>query len=89
MSSTCQKRRASGVCIRCGGPRDDGYYQCSTCRALKHDTYKYTYDLRRKMGQCINCGEKDARTVAGLSLCTKCTGNRKRQILRRKERVAG
>ncbi len=85
MNNTQARRAAAGVCVRCGGPRDDPkIQQCSACRRQRHDVYRYTYQRRCRMGICVNCGRKDSRTTAGLTLCQTCA--EKQNASKRKRR---
>ena len=72
------QRVADGVCIRCGGPRDDKYMTCKACRD-KDVAYrrngKKLYDHRKMTGMCVDCGV--AAAEAGRVLCKRCMNRRK------------
>ena len=72
------KRVAEGLCVRCGGPRDDKYMTCKACRD-KDAGYKRNgkklYNQRKMTGICVDCGVSTAE--AGRVLCKKCMNKRK------------
>ena len=72
------QRKSDGLCLRCGGPRDDKYMTCSKCRekdaAFKRND-KAAYNVRKALGMCVDCGVNAAE--AGRVLCKKCMNRRK------------
>jgi hypothetical protein len=70
---------ASGLCTRCGKPRDEaGYLKCIACRDKAKAYYKAhpeKYNTRKIMGMCVDCGRMAAE--AGKVLCKKCAEKRK------------
>lgn len=42
MAATANRRKAQGLCYKCGKPQDDGHKACSACRA-KIQTYMRGY----------------------------------------------
>lgn len=78
------KRRELGLCPMCGKRRDDGWIQCSHCRAIKRkahnknlDRHKQIHTKYRKMvrkvyvkeGRCRDCGSWE---LSSKTLCAKC-----------------
>ena len=71
------KRKAAGLCIRCGEPVEDGRVECRACRA-RHKPYqvkanaklKRKRDRLREEGKCTVCGISWAEP--GHVLCKKC-----------------
>ena len=62
---TRAKRRALGLCTKCGGVRDEArYVMCSKCRGeirkkrgkAKRAAGKKWYDRMREEGRCVSCG---------------------------------
>ena len=59
-------RKARGVCVQCGGPRDCQKVKCAKCR----DRAKDTYHLRSSLRICVRCGKEDQ--MPGRSHCEPC-----------------
>jgi len=67
------KRRAEGLCVRCGEPLgDDKHVQCEKCRARDRELKRRQsqYYIRKEKGMCVSCGARAAR--AGKVLCSRC-----------------
>lgn len=80
------ERLASGVCVRCGGPRDDGRNKCSGCRARYRacPSVAVRADRARNRAQlvCIEgCGTTSVDSP-------RCEGCRAIYALKEKERYA-
>lgn len=87
-SVTYYKRKAAGVCTRCGKPDErtvKGRVLCAECAERRkkweadhrydnyyHKKIPYTYIARKAAGVCTNCGASDERTQRGLVHCAKC-----------------
>lgn len=65
---TRERRKALGLCVRCGGERDSEGLLCTKCRD-QHREYNKQYDYHGKMkalGRCVRCGKP---AVPGYTLC--------------------
>lgn len=75
-------RKAAGLCPVCGKPAEDGFVQCSACRAKAREGYRRnseqrkaehraTVDFYKKKGICTICGQREAEPHR--TLCMECT----------------
>ena len=78
------KRRELGLCPMCGKRRDDGWIQCSRCRAIKRKAHNKNLERHKKVhlkylkkarkqyveeGRCRDCG---CNILSSKTLCAKC-----------------
>lgn len=69
-----QRRRAQGLCVRCGEPATNGGALCAYhCQAIKRSTQE-RYQRRVLLGVCVNCGKQPAQ--AGERQCISCSAAR-------------
>ena len=64
MSSTYQRRKKQGLCVRCGAKDPPGSV-CEPCRAKMRERH---WKLKSQM-RCTSCG----RPSAGKTFCTRCS----------------
>lgn len=69
-----RRRKATGLCVKCGGARDRGSSAalCSKCLVLNRSNQSRIKAERRAAGVCINCGaEKEQPDRARCDACLK------------------
>lgn len=67
LNAKTRARKASGVCVECGGHRDDQYVVCANCRAGNR-----AYKARRhEAGLCVRCG-RPKMVNTNLKDCFNC-----------------
>lgn len=81
MSSTYHARKAKGLCVRCGGERDDERYNmCKRCRANGRNRYKRfmsSLPPRDLLAYKMKRSERASERLAQLhseGKCTRCMG---------------
>ena len=72
-----RRKRAEGLCPRCGEPQTDGHILCEKCRDYKKannareiERLRRIYTGRLEAGKCVRCGI--AWAEPGRTACRKC-----------------
>ena len=90
MARVAKDRDAAGVCLKCGGARDDGCKACSGCRAKYRAAPSVAGShLRKRRAAALVCFDGCGATVAEGGRCAECLAiHALKQRARYAERVA-
>jgi predicted amidophosphoribosyltransferase len=64
-----EERRAAGLCVVCGGPKDRDGWHCSGCLKKMNGMKAKCVRKKKERGLCANCGNA---TVDGAWCCPEC-----------------
>lgn len=71
-----RKRKAAGICTRCGKlPAEEGHTLCPACRLINNNYSKKLYAKRSSTQKCTKCGKR--QRVKESNLCRTCSNKRK------------
>lgn len=82
MDNSCHKRKALGVCAKCGGERDSKLVLCSACRAQRNQKNATERQAKAAVGQCEWCNLPKTTTSRLCELHATAVALKKREYQR-------